>query len=645
MLFCLENTSSGDESEYIPEESANESSELTETSESPVIHKIFGSSLNASAGLDVTIPDIVCGSLLKNQEKVTVESSDCGSKSYACPFCEKLIKKLPRHLEAVHQDNPEVKKISSIPKNRTERKELLSSLRKQGRYNYNLKASVNDKFQVARRPGRKRPLKTASKFTPCPKCKEILNKLYLRQHFSKCTGRSGKHTHSTHPLSRRIFMDIHERATNDLKRVISNMRWDDVCAVVRYDLLLILFGNQQCIKYRHSRHLDKMIRGKLRLLGNFLTTIKGIDKNIQQLSDMFDSMHYESFLKAVNIMGKYNTEKDLYDTPANASMLGTLIQELAKIWDDECTITRNMEGLQRLEFFRKLFSSRFNSFVSKTVSESQEEMKRTKKVVLPEKSDIKRLHAFLSHRRSEAYNRLKNGFDLITWRNLLETTLLSIQVFNRRRAGEIERLKLDHFKNREVIDDSTNELYGKLSKNAKALVNKYSRILLRGKKNRTVPILVDKDMVDCLNTIIQYRAEARVHTRNNYLFGLPGNDKEIERWASACKLMEKYSDLCGAKVPKTLRGTLLRKHVATVCMALNLSNNEVEDLANFMGHAKEIHLRHYRQPVAHRDILQVSCLLEKAQGIFDENNKISEETDEEEEDEEGKSYFSSVVKI
>lgn len=93
------------------------------------------------------------------------------------------------------------------------------------------------------------------------------------------------------------------------------------------------------------------------------------------------------------------------------------------------------------------------------------------------------------------------------------------------------------------------------------------------------------------------------------------------------------------KMLKLLRGTLLRKHVATVCMALNLSNNEVEDLANFMGHAKEIHLRHYRQPIAHRDILQVSRLLEKAQGTFDENDVISEETDEEEREEEGKIDF------
>lgn len=222
------------------------------------------------------------------------------------------------------------------------------------------------------------------------------------------------------------------------------------CAIVRYDLLIILFGNQQCIKYRHSRHLDKMIRAKLRLLGNFLIVLRTLDNTISQLSDVFDSIHYEVFQKAVSTIGKYNHETDLFDSPANASTLGTLIQELAKIWDDECTVIKNMEGLQKLEFFRKLFASRFSALVSKTVSESQAEMQRRKKVVLPDKDNIKKFSIFLCERRGEAYNKIRiNGYDFITWRILLETTLLCIQIFNRGRAGEIERLKLEHYNNRE----------------------------------------------------------------------------------------------------------------------------------------------------------------------------------------------------
>lgn len=178
---------------------------------------------------------------------------------------------------------------------------------------------------------------------------------------------------------------------------------------------------------------------------------------------------------------------------------------------------------------------------------------------------------------------------------------------------------------------TNSDLFRSLSDQGKELVKKYSRILLRGKKKRTVPILIDNSMENCIGCILQYRTSARVHLKKPYLFGLPGNDNQIERWANACVLMTKYSGLCNAKMPNNMRGTLLRKHVATVCIALNLSENEVEDLANFMGHHKEIHLRHYRQPVAARDTLQVSPLLERAQGIFYKTNTTFEETDDEEE--------------
>lgn len=78
--------------------------------------------------------------------------------------------------------------------------------------------------------------------------------------------------------------------------------------------------------------------------------------------------------------------------------------------------------------------------------------------------------------------------------------------------------------------------------------------------------------------------------------------------------MRKYSRECGASNPNTLRGTNLRKHIATMCTNLNLRDHEVSDLANFMGHADKVHKEHYRQPISSREIFQVSKLLEIVHG-------------------------------
>lgn len=79
--------------------------------------------------------------------------------------------------------------------------------------------------------------------------------------------------------------------------------------------------------------------------------------------------------------------------------------------------------------------------------------------------------------------------------------------------------------------------------------------------------------------------------------------------------MRDFASACGAKNVSALRGTTLRKHVATKCVDLNLSDNQVTRVARFIGHHEHIHKEIYRQLVAKVDIEEMSKILEKAQGV------------------------------
>jgi len=92
----------------------------------------------------------------------------------------------------------------------------------------------------------------------------------------------------------------------------------------------------------------------------------------------------------------------------------------------------------------------------------------------------------------------------------------------------------------------------------------------------------------------------------------------------ACDLMRKFSTECGANQPETLRGTYLRKYVATLGVNLNLTDAEITDLANFMGHEEKIHREHYRMPVVHREILRMSRLLQSASGKNENENNSND---------------------
>jgi len=129
--------------------------------------------------------------------------------------------------------------------------------------------------------------------------------------------------------------------------------------------------------------------------------------------------------------------------------------------------------------------------------------------------------------------------------------------------------------------------------------------------------------------IVDYRKHAGVPEENPYIFGTNTVDKRRHAYLRACVLIKKYSVASGAKMPTSLRGTILRKHIATVCITLNVSENQINDLADFMDHHEKIHKSHYRQSVITRD-LAISRLLKYAQGddASDESDDESDQNDE-----------------
>ncbi|XP_045076268.1 uncharacterized protein LOC121566168 isoform X2 [Coregonus clupeaformis] len=66
---------------------------------------------------------------------------------------------------------------------------------------------------------------------------------------------------------------------------------------------------------------------------------------------------------------------------------------------------------------------------------------------------------------------------------------------------------------------------------------------------------------------------------------------------------------CGAKNPEALTSTRLRKQVATLSTLLNLKENEMDQLATFLGHDIRVHREFYRLPESTLQLAKVSKLL------------------------------------
>jgi len=399
--------------------------------------------------------------------------------------------------------------------------------------------------------------------------------------------------------------------------ILPILQEDDVTKAIRYDRAIILYGNSMCKSQVHQ-HQNTYIRGQLRFLGRLVLALRNRNLEINTLADAYAPQFYRTIIEAINDVAELDYKTNMYKHPTNASTLGTCLKKIGKILDVTYMIDNDLIKRKHVDDFLKIYDIDFSGTINKVVTETHTKVKRQKKITIPQTNDIKSLSNYLKEKIKEYSEILSKKFLFETWRSLAEVTLIAIQVFNRRRAGETERILINDYKNYECICGTkckTSKQFGK--------THNYVRFIIRGKLNRTVPVLLDAQMLKSIQLLLQFRKDAKVPSSNPFLFGLPSKDKS-HKHLRACRLMRDFASACGAKNISALRGTALRKHIATKCVDLNLSDNQVIRVANFMDHHEHIHKEIYRQPVAKVDILEMSKILEKAQGA---NITTSDETD------------------
>lgn len=152
--------------------------------------------------------------------------------------------KIARHLGTIHRNEPDVKKFLDLPPNNIERKRIIETIRRNGNFINNTNSNVNQgELIVCRRP-RKDKLKSAKDYTACAKCKGFFAKNSIRRHFKRYTGYSSKQQRSVMIMGRAIIGRINPIAEETLRKVVfPALREDDVTRMIRYDELIIMFGN------------------------------------------------------------------------------------------------------------------------------------------------------------------------------------------------------------------------------------------------------------------------------------------------------------------------------------------------------------------------------------------------------------------
>lgn len=102
-------------------------------------------------------------------------------------------------------------------------------------------------------------------------------------------------------MGKRLTGYIHPSASNVLRKMIFPVLRDDaVTRCIKYDELIILFGNKLCERYTNIHQYD-MIRAHLRLLGRFKLAIQNINVEIDDFESIFQPQNFNTAVNALRI--------------------------------------------------------------------------------------------------------------------------------------------------------------------------------------------------------------------------------------------------------------------------------------------------------------------------------------------------------
>jgi hypothetical protein len=523
-------------------------------------------------------------------------------KKHACLYCKKLFSKLPRHLEATHANEKEVLEAMMQPKLSKQRKQLFEKLRNMGNFIHNSTClTTGHGIIIPKRRANSGNIKNLDEYAPCGACRGLFKKKYFYHHYNNCSER--KET-STRKKGFTVFPTVDCFMEDFSSNVLANMRQDNLYQVMRQDKLILKFGAELYNKLGVQIHLRTYIAQRMRQITRLLLAVRECDKSINNLSDILHPRNYNTFVKGVQTVASFDKKTNKYGIPSLALRLRSTIMECAQIEKSHCIISENYSRRKEVDDFVSLIDMNFRNHVTSHALSTAYNAKWNRPVLLPFASDISKLSSYLKEQAAGLMEDIGQICSPETWIRLCEVSLTQTVLFNRRRSGEAERIFLKTFLNREptLLNEDINET---LTEVEKQIANNLTRFETRGKKGRKVPILLTGDMKNQIDTLCKYREHVGISRENVYLFAKMNTLSHMR----AHDKLRQFSNKCGAKDPKTLTSTKLRKQVATVSQLLNLKDNEMDQLATYMGHYIRVHREFYRLPESTIQLTKISKLL------------------------------------
>lgn len=524
----------------------------------------------------------------------------------------------------------EVAKILAMDKGSNVRRQAWIALQDEGDYMHNVSAlEKKSGFVIPKYRANQKTNGDVDNFIVCSHCKGLYRRGLISVHNKHCSSNPNQAC----PVQRgeaarlgRLMLPVPlDVSSSFFHTVLAKLRADDVGQIVKNDALILEYGRRLYAKRDIEEHAAGQINTKMREMGRLLQIIRKQSKmTLSTLNDVIDASAFNVLVFSLKELAAFDEETHQFRKGSLAMRLGHALKKCSQIKKSEA-IKQLGQGLDekwqgevdKAERFDRVFTGDWYDSVSAAASQSvgRERMNRPK--LLPSCKDVEKVMSLLERKMGAA-----------DYATVVKATLCAISLFNRKRGGELQRMKVQDFRQSKVGPTTNADLLIGLTETEKKMVNHFHRVEIRGKFNRAVPILLTKKMNKSVETIISMRNDMRDHhlKHSQYVFATPTGSRPYR----GHDVLKQFAINADVSNPAIFTFTQLRKQVATLAQAMAISELDQDQLADVLGHAIRIHRHIYRQP---QEILQkakvAKILMSVNRGLTDFDTCIQQELGDE----------------
>ena len=543
------------------------------------------------------------------QTSVHVDPRLGTGKQQYCVYCMKPIVNVPRHFRSHHNKEKDVLEILAIDDSNADgkkkKRQKYGLLVNKGNFAHNQRVKQSGEGELV---VKYRALSSADKETvPCPHCLGEFLAKELWRHRKACPMLTKEEIVQTVSRADSLLVVGRQKvmegtsANINVTRLFATMSQDDVLNIVKHDEVLVCWCEQLMEAAPNAKR--NVMSQKLRQMGRLMLKIRTTYSELRTMHDCLKPENFEFVLDCVRDVGKVN-EKGEYEAPSAILRLSGYLQNVCDVAGGMAVKRKDRAAKTDVAEFSNLVSSEFKR-VSNTAKANLEVRKFNKEPVMPLMDDIVKIHALID-KKLDILTANKNA-KRDTYSSLAVYLIAKIILFNRKRSGEVQNIKLEYYI--KGVEDKKEEPHRdiliELSAFEKELIKSLTRIEIMGKQGRRVPILLTAPMVAGLKKMVELQKKY-VHKGNNLLFARVG---KCDTPYDGYKALNDVAAEAKLQNPEAFKSTRMRKHLATMSQMLEISQTDRELLCKFMGHSGTVHAKFYQLPDSILDRSKVAMVL------------------------------------